>query len=598
MMITRIPFIVPALFMGWQVLTTPAYSFDSFEHIWIGDSLSLPNQIPTYTEAEYPYREHVAKMRELFASPEFRAQLRGKADLPYPHAPAKIDLGNGRHLSFGELIAIFGDYLAPIGRWETIAKQNWQNMFPPAGSGATAAAPIALEQLLVEAAPVEVMVRYATNATDRIFKLQSKIPDYRAFFTKEFTQFVEIATEAVDAGKSAGYFPNLHEIYVGHHSLLEKFWNARISGATYLSQHYSTILAQNLDHFGNDARETYLYAHVLALHYAHQRELNKALIAEAVADHYLSDLFAAGHLRTPRRALVDSGLDTMGTYARVMHDEDGYWGLLVSNQVSNGNTWIAYGDGSYFAIAESEDNRFAIMRALQAGIDEIVRVYHGDAIPTFSQLATLAHLPWVDERGHNYAPLFLQDRSSKAMYLRKGRDINPEDSARIYAELSRRSLMSWAHLATSSAERIGWDHKSPSGYFQHLMLNEPSLSHRGHDLQIQCTYRDGSTKDLSKIFHGFFVESLPQSLSYTLREESDDISGYVLADTYDPEYSHHAQQLILALCEGDEGADDTQGATLRSVRAWIKNASFLGSLFDGYPLYYYYGSNETLAPIL
>jgi hypothetical protein len=81
------------------------------------------------------------------------------------------------------------------------------------------------------------------------------------------------------------------------------------------------LAAVNLDHFGQDARTAYNAGHRCALKHAalasrttnptmasndRQKYLDEAYTMNAFADHFLQDQFASGHLRTPRRKLLDS----------------------------------------------------------------------------------------------------------------------------------------------------------------------------------------------------------------------------------------------------------------------------------------------------
>lgn len=76
--------------------------------------------------------------------------------------------------------------------------------------------------------------------------------------------------------------------------------------------------------------------------------LGTAYAYNAFADHFLTDLFASGHLRTSRLELreqctlpVVGGL-TGDLLARFMHDEDCPYGLTVHN--ARGDTRTGYGD--------------------------------------------------------------------------------------------------------------------------------------------------------------------------------------------------------------------------------------------------------------
>lgn len=69
---------------------------------------------------------------------------------------------------------------------------------------------------------------------------------------------------------------------------------------------YLSLALVNFDHFGNDARTAYATGHSAAIEYAVREpktvtSLVGAYYLNAFADHFLQDLFSAGHVRTPRR---------------------------------------------------------------------------------------------------------------------------------------------------------------------------------------------------------------------------------------------------------------------------------------------------------
>ncbi|KAM3532010.1 hypothetical protein NHJ13051_000386 [Beauveria bassiana] len=110
---------------------------------------------------------------------------------------------------------------------------------------------------------------------------------------------------------------------------------------------YSELLKINWDHFGDNARAAYRAGHSAALQLATTGEktvdrLVKAYSINAFADHFLQDLFSAGHLRTPRRLLHGGLKNVVDVCANKMHDEDCALGLSVS--APKGNPWQAYGD--------------------------------------------------------------------------------------------------------------------------------------------------------------------------------------------------------------------------------------------------------------
>ena len=66
---------------------------------------------------------------------------------------------------------------------------------------------------------------------------------------------------------------------------------------------YLGLARINWDHFGEDARKAYNAGHATAIQKAIEGDLEGAYTTNAFADHFLEDLFSAGHLRTPRRFL-------------------------------------------------------------------------------------------------------------------------------------------------------------------------------------------------------------------------------------------------------------------------------------------------------
>jgi len=117
--------------------------------------------------------------------------------------------------------------------------------------------------------------------------------------------------------------------------------------------------------------------------------VKKALIANACASHYLSDMFAAGHIRTPYQAITDpfksdaywsnGGPLMLPGILLLGHGFDNMAGLNVRNRL--GEEWIAYGDQCAFANKENDffsgndENRKRHNMVLQASAQEVVDAY-------------------------------------------------------------------------------------------------------------------------------------------------------------------------------------------------------------------------------
>jgi hypothetical protein len=192
------------------------------------------------------------------------------------------------------------------------------------------------------------------------------------------------------------------------------FWPALYTGGTYLQ-----LAGTNFDHFGMHAQMAYVIGHRTAIVMAvaaHDRRpflpgvpvptLSDAYITNAFADHFLTDLFSAGHLRTPRTALHNwsqVGIPGFGDAGDVLswycHDEDYKYGLNVSNGKTS---WFMYGDKRIFdsvnasglALAEQavQASKQEVYAAYQTGIDPFAAISM-DAQPAQVPAAALAVTP-------------------------------------------------------------------------------------------------------------------------------------------------------------------------------------------------------------
>lgn len=182
---------------------------------------------------------------------------------------------------------------------------------------------------------------------------------------------------------------------------------------------YLKLADTNFDHFGHEAILSYTSGHALALDTALQagRENNKKGLIEAYAInafacHYLSDLFSAGHMRTPHWALYQhvSPAAVGSVLAIYMHNEDGELGLTVSNK--HGDTWKTQGDRYYFE-TDNQRNNEILLHAMQISADAVYTAYSTGTIPTIDQ--TLQWIPDLDKLDQekksrlNHAPMFVDD---------------------------------------------------------------------------------------------------------------------------------------------------------------------------------------------
>jgi hypothetical protein len=173
---------------------------------------------------------------------------------------------------------------------------------------------------------------------------------------------------------------------------------------------YLNLAATNFDHFGDGALAAYKAGHAVALKIAERvakgelsqpgvpLQLEAAYCENAFADHYLSDLFSAGHLRTDRVKLHNWSMWTLpgteiklGDYlAKCVHDEDSRYGVDVENE--RHDRWTCYGDNRYFD-KENQRNRQLCEEAVQISIQEIHQAYQNkNGAPVYGALRLIPNL--------------------------------------------------------------------------------------------------------------------------------------------------------------------------------------------------------------
>lgn len=195
---------------------------------------------------------------------------------------------------------------------------------------------------------------------------------------------------------------------------------------------YMKLATNNYDHFGQDAIDSYLAGHKLALDTAKTAKLtnNESLLRsayaqEAYAEHFLTDLFASGHLRTPRRAIVNWCSYTKSEIAsyltKVMHDEDNQDGVWITN--GNGERWKTYGDHSLFINDNSSSMQQAV-KVMQKSVDQIFAVYNGEVSVDVAYSAgemELPNLKAINVDQENKPALFKEGDDGKMYEYYKGK---------------------------------------------------------------------------------------------------------------------------------------------------------------------------------
>lgn len=141
---------------------------------------------------------------------------------------------------------------------------------------------------------------------------------------------------------------------------------------------YLDLADTNFDHFDKQAEKTYFTAHEKALKTAANAtsldDLRNAYFIDGFGAHFLSDLYASGHIRVPRYEIskLCKALLPVSLKAKSMHDEDGNSGLTMVD--GSGRTWFAKGDKNYYTMENTAD-RQRVVAALQQSVDQIYAAY-------------------------------------------------------------------------------------------------------------------------------------------------------------------------------------------------------------------------------
>ena len=246
---------------------------------------------------------------------------------------------------------------------------------------------------------------------------------------------------------------------------------------------YSKLALSNLDHFGVDAIACYTAGHAVAQGYAvrayhsddPQGGLSLAYAINAFADHFLTDLFSAGHMRTPRRQMYDykSKLGTgiaatlSGACAKAMHDEDSKFGLWVDNAM--GDHWVAYGDARYRDACNAA-NRAIMKKALQQSMNNVWHAFNTQTITgqnsqvysylpnVITAIAQSGTQPGQRDDPNNWAPLFWYNPNDGYIYQR---DNLNDISVRTYSWKTVAGLASTAGIIIGEQQAGLWKSYMP-----------------------------------------------------------------------------------------------------------------------------------------
>jgi hypothetical protein len=203
------------------------------------------------------------------------------------------------------------------------------------------------------------------------------------------------------------------------------------------------LLFDNSDHFSIDAKVAYSIGHTYAMGVAAEADgpndlekLKMAYAIDAFACHFLTDLFAAGHIRNQRGELelfLKERLNYPEYFAKrfaalltsAQHEQDGNTGLNVHNEA--GDRWIAFGDGNFLA-PKNDINRTQVIAATQRSVDEIYAAFEKR-----KQISTMDDL-MPKPAFFNCPPIYSVEDSinGKALFLHQGNKKTEIDSVKDY----------------------------------------------------------------------------------------------------------------------------------------------------------------------
>jgi hypothetical protein len=339
---------VLVLFQAWRERTTrlsPPTAPVALEQS--KDAASLPQ----FQGGEHTYLGNHARIH--FPG----ADQTGSVPLPLP---------NGLRLSYGQILALAGDFYGLVN----LAISEDPNP------------------------PVRFLEAFHSLASAKA--AVSEVPQILAI--------MQVEINAVNAAIKNGKQPS--SAYAALGDSLDRQWNVLTGGGSVGTDiwpfgRYLALADTNYDHFGQHAVQAYSIGHQVALAKALEARnaksndlqiqlLSAAYTLNAFADHFLTDLFASGHLRTPRQQLSNvTVIPALGSYcAGFMHGEDNCSGLYVSNK--RGKTWKAYGDDRLLDKANAE-NLLVVQGALQKSIDEVYNTFTAGHYPT--SFAALEQIP-------------------------------------------------------------------------------------------------------------------------------------------------------------------------------------------------------------
>lgn len=217
---------------------------------------------------------------------------------------------------------------------------------------------------------------------------------------------------------------------------------------------YFDLSLMNFDHFGKDAQTAFLAGHRVAIQSARDAAseedtqikktiLKQALLQEMFACHFLTDLFAAGHIRTPRREILNyligrklsdspdlaagdishMNLVIAGLFAKKMHDQDsnGIYVKIAKDVTDQNNkesrSLLASGDGNFF---NKSNCQYALTVSLTVvmALKDLLLAYEGRDTVLDDEKKLSLYIPQEDITRNNTMhiyPLFVKNEEKESI---------------------------------------------------------------------------------------------------------------------------------------------------------------------------------------
>ena len=263
---------------------------------------------------------------------------------------------------------------------------------------------------------------------------------------------------------------------------------------------YIKTSLDNIEHFGWHNIKAYVRYHAAALRLAQQASMQRhsqreaaaelfqqAVFVNSFADHFLTDGFAAGHLRNPRAESLSWGkkegqsILAVQALTKLLHDQDHLLknsegkGLRVLN--ARGDRWATRSDGELFALASWEEPHVRIpLEAVELSLTELLRTFESGAEPE-GVYAAIELLPYLDPTEEALSDFFRPDIDTETLdawikglgYVSKVNWLTG-----LNAELARQYFAALPEIMTDFRQHIRDESRDPS-----LQSRLPSALYEG-----------------------------------------------------------------------------------------------------------------------